>query len=371
MPATDALESRALVLDDLMRSGTMCVMMDAAAESFSHSVEFEGKKFLGTPILAKGTRGEDLRGTLVRALSASEAFWVSKDMLSLAVAGAEMMPDDSLVEGHIVPAPLGWMLFQEPISVTDIRGKLLRFHAVSWSVLSIKGQPGVVVYWWTHKYDEVDSVNIQSRTLDPGAYSRLPLYTLAHISTMAFDRPIPRTISISGPGGAVVPPEAEVKIFEKDGTITWVLPTGLLVHSKEEGRGFIPLDQSGEYRPTEMPSPDLRVLTVIWRLMRQTITDVSDSTDRVPAYLRKTIKRQNTSERVSVIALRKTIRTKETGRTVEWSHRFLRRGHWRHQWFGPRDDRRQEWVWIHPSIVNAGREDLPLLVREHVNALIR
>jgi hypothetical protein len=40
------------------------------------------------------------------------------------------------------------------------------------------------------------------------------------------------------------------------------------------------------------------------------------------------------------------------------SHRFLRRGHWRHQWYGPRDARRQEWIWIHQSLVNGPRNAL-------------
>lgn len=368
MPAVDALHSRSITLDDLLSSGVMRRMVGLFFESYGETTEQ-----YGMPVFTRGSTGNDLHEYLVRTLSASEAFYVSKDMLALAVAGAEMMPDDATVQDYVPPSTVGWMHFQEPVMVPDVRGKLLCFNAVSWSVGSVGGQHGVAVVWWSNKYDPVDSVNITSRLRHPKQFSIVPLYTIAHITSLQFDHPLPRTVSLTGPGGAVIPPDFQVEVITSKQGVSWVLPSGVLSDTADFGKTFMPADQSGEYTPVEMPAPDLRVLTVIWRLMRQTIADVSDSTERIPPYLRKAIRRQNTTDRVSVIELRRRERERHEGRTVEWSHRFLRRGHWRHQWYGSdaKNNRRQEWVWIHPSIVNAGRDDLPLLVRDHVSALVR
>lgn len=367
MPAIDALHSRSIVLDDLEHSGVMRTMLEA----FITTTKDETERY-GAPIFKRGARGDDIRDYLMRTLSVSEAFYVSGDMLLLATAGAEMLPDDVTVQDHDVVAPVGWMHFQEPVTVTDVRGKLLCFNAVSWAVGMAGDKPGVAVMWWSNKYDPVDSVNVTSRLRYPKQWSSVPLYTFAHVTSLQFDRPLPRTVSLSGPGGAVIPPDFPVQVDTSQGRVTWTLPSGVLSDTPEYGKTFVPFDQS-DYTPTDMSAPDLRVLTVIWRLMRQTITDVSDSTERIPAYLRKAIARQNTTDRVSVIELRKHAKHREQGREIEWSHRFLRRGHWRHQWFGSeaKNNRRQEWIWVHPSIVNAGRDDLPLLVRDHVSALVR
>lgn len=54
---------------------------------------------------------------------------------------------------------------------------------------------------------------------------------------------------------------------------------------------------------------------------------------------------------------------------IEWSHRWIVRGHWRHQPYGPRDNPSYEWRWINPYI--KGPEDAPLAMNEHVYKLAR
>lgn len=55
------------------------------------------------------------------------------------------------------------------------------------------------------------------------------------------------------------------------------------------------------------------------------------------------------------------------GTEVEWSHRWLVRGHWRQQWYASEGVHRA--IYINPHI--KGPEDKPLIVRDKVNILGR
>ena len=105
----------------------------------------------------------------------------------------------------------------------------------------------------------------------------------------------------------------------------------------------------------------------MWRLMQQTLTDVgrSPSTGRCASTPAGCNMQQNT---VAVIKLRKK-KGHEGDGTFEYSHRFWRRGHWRMAWVGSGPEKRQRAVYIHPVLVNADREDLPILVRDHIYSL--
>lgn len=348
MPAVDALYARSIAMDDIESSSTMERFLDGLVESLKNPE-------LGASVLTERTTPEEFQTLLWGMLRFSEAYWVSADMMALAVAATEAMPDDAAIDRHLLPSDIGWLLLADPITVLDVRGKVLRFNAVSWAA---KSEDSFAIVWWTNKHDPVDSVNITMRKrLTDRQYARLPTYQPVHIGSVVYNRPLPQSITFGK--NRVIPPDQEVSVTQgPDGSLTWVFPEGM------DGEDLV---------PRKTPDPALQTLTVIWRLMRQTVVDLRESDEKIPRNLRRMIAKQNTSDRVSVITLRKHVRGRDQGRTVEWSHRFLRRGHWRHQWYGSnaKGNRRQEWVWVHPAIVNAAHEDLPFLVRDHVSALIR
>lgn len=71
-----------------------------------------------------------------------------------------------------------------------------------------------------------------------------------------------------------------------------------------------------------------------------------------------------------LIRLRHQSSRGDAGTSVDWSHRWVVRGHWRMQRF---KDENGEWrtrpVFIHPYIKGPGSK--PILVRERINHLVR
>ena len=106
----------------------------------------------------------------------------------------------------------------------------------------------------------------------------------------------------------------------------------------------------------------------MWRLMQQSLATAD--VEEPPRQMRRQLERRNVADRrVTVIALRRTT-TRGTGeRDVAWTHRWIRRGHWRQQPYKEAGEWTSRAIWIHPTI--CGPDDKPLLVRDHVYSLKR
>jgi len=104
------------------------------------------------------------------------------------------------------------------------------------------------------------------------------------------------------------------------------------------------------------------------RLCQQSITIAEkEPVDRVS---RRRSRNLPNNESVTVINLRHAAaRQQEHETQVEWSHRWLRRGHWRRQWYGSGEDKHQVPIYINEAI--CGPEDKPLVIRDHVTNLMR
>jgi hypothetical protein len=311
------------------------------------------------------------RQFLSRVVQFSDNYYISPEMCVLVTAAAESMPEDEQPKPDDFPTPGGWLLIPNGLVQTDIRGAAVITNVIVWNTSGGK----IRLTYLTDKFHPLDRMNTYAGLLkaaeeenapDPNAWARrtwdgMPRLTVWHDMDADFHHSMPRSVSM----GAVIPPEISNQISVRD------LPDGSRAISFPKG-----------YRPDELPGfvegmaptvqtePVFRWLLACLRLMQQELTTVTDQ--GLPANLRRSLKGKvrlkNTH--VSVIEYRRRSTSMPGEGTREYTHRFLRRGHWRWQ---PYKTEEHEWdrkrIWIHPTIV--GDPSLPLLLREHVKAFVR
>lgn len=361
MPALDALFLKNIFASDLgsgsfMESFLGALVRTTNGEEKFHPVELRDmrRKGLAVPFpspgtFAKGETGATLRQSLARYTEASYAYYVSEKMMPLVTAASESMPEEVLVPQDL-PSEYGFMVIPGGIATIDVRGAMLKYNAILWATYGGK----VYVYWLTDKYDMQDTSNSTLRmTIDDAQWTGMPRLTVSHVSNFEFGKPLPTTF---GPN-MVLPPEVSQGIHfnwdEESGSVSIAI----------ENKGYSPEELAELFQQGERTDPASRWLLTVWRLMQQTVTNVTE--EQAPRGLKKQMERKNLDTKVSVIGLRHQTVRGEGGSEVEWSHRWLVKGHWRNQ--KVKDGHRL--VWIHPYV--KGPDDKPLLVREHVYALVR
>ena len=341
MPYSDALHMKAILTEELERHAPFRTYLDNVTRSM---VSASQKQKAPMP----WRTGEEVRQALLGYLLSSETFYISPDMTSVAIAAAESLPLDSVVLPQHVPTLRGFLWLPEPVRVYDVRNQILSLNAVAWSVEN----GGVHVWWLTDKYDKVDSSNLF--LLNAGHdISTWPRLSPMHYARIRFNTPLPSTVQLKGQ--KIIPPDVEVTT-RREGD-------ALVISINDDGMTQEDLEL------VEAPAKDLRFLTVVWRLMGQTLADVREET-RMPKATRRLVQRTNLPDsKVSVILLRHKSRPTDGHREVQWTHRWLVRGYWRRQWYGSGENRYSDDIWIHPHI--KGPEGAPILIRDHINALVR
>lgn len=113
-----------------------------------------------------------------------------------------------------------------------------------------------------------------------------------------------------------------------------------------------------------------RIVIALFRLLAQVIA-ITEVEQADPKKLSKTAKRIKLLPQVTTIRLRRQKGvSREPGESmVEWSHRWVCRGHWRNQPYGSREHPEYRRIWIAPHI--RGPEDKPLTIRPHLYSLER
>ena len=288
---------------------------------------------------------EEFTSRLSRSLMLAETFYVAPQMNALVTAAADGWVEDEVVVEEDFPVDFGWLWIPGGISTIDVRGLAYVTSALSWSR---RGDVVEVVLWADKRHDRPDVRE------NPG-WADLPQLTPWHMARMPLDRPLPTALQM----GTVVPPEvAEQMHWVKgpDGHQALVFPQGWTAE---------------QLQPKVAPDRILAWLVSALRIMQQPLASIERK--GLPANVRKALKRAPHRVRqthITVIDFRRRLSDFEPGSAREYSHRFLRRGHWRRQPYKRDDgtwDRRR--IWIHPTIV--GDPDKPLILREHVNALTR
>jgi hypothetical protein len=267
------------------------------------------------------------------SIRAGETFLVTKDMNELAEAASLNMPPEPLVPEDL-PSTHGLLWIEDGIQTKDIRGTQNSTSVFLWSTTS----SGVVVMTWSYKYDMKDEVN-DAMHKDLAKYAHAPnLMWTGYAGALKFGGLPPVQYTAKNP----IPTTAQIQWTDDNRLFV----EGVEVETTTAGRNH-----------------ELSWLIAAWRLMQQTIT--STTREQVPA---KKVRRFDLKDTmVSVITLRHRAPFREDGETqVEWRHRWVVRGHWRHQPYKGEDGGViYRWIYINPFI--KGPEGAPLKRSEKVN----
>lgn len=323
-----------------------------------------------------GSHLDELRDVLEE----SETFTMSHNMHSLVQASAVDMPHEPL-RPEDLPSKEGFLWLVEPISELDIRGRLLRHHAVLWKVRN----DAVQVWWFADRNDNLDEIN-QSLTRDSVRKNWLAAgrYMLAESTWLYFYENLPVTPDATGirmlddygvlPDGWQTSYEINYETVTDEDGVERVRYIPVLMDDQDttqvtpEQFALIE-DGYDEITRTERPNSGLKQLVCFWRLCQQTLS-AREYEQPTRALRKQMIRRKLVPKAVTVIILRRRKATGEGQNLVEWDHRWVRRGHWRQAWFGPMSgERYQRAIYINPTI--CGPEDKPLIIRPHVNVLKR
>jgi len=367
MPARDALHFQMILADDLKPGGVMGAMLDEFERSQRglpmRSTPTPDTDAVPSPIGLFSPRvpydesGDGLRKRMARGVQMSLPFYIDPRMNTLVTAAAESLPVDTVLRPENLPATHGFLLIPDGISEIDLRGQLMVHNAIAW----FQRAGGVDVWFLSNKNDERDMLNTKHRWLfGEEAVRDFPTIMPAVYGRIEFGEGVPFSVG----GTKVLPPEvtAHLQVIKgPDNHYAWAWPEGY------------DLNEWMAESIQVVPNPSMLWLLSVWLLMQQTIVDIrTESVDR--PLRRQAEKRKMKQSEVSVIALRKRKQQVAEGESqIEWSHRWMVRGHWRQQWVGPRngtpEERYQTPIWIHPFL--KGPEDAPLLVRDHVYSLER
>lgn len=302
--------------------------------------------------------GVQINDRFKKTLEMSETFYISPDMHILVSAAAASLPPETTIEAHDLPSPQGFMYIPNPgIVMIDARGKKCATNVILWDTYGGK----VHLDYLIDKLNPIDIHNTQMRkTLGTQAFNDLWRLTPWSFGMLGIGHPLPAYIGMSE-----MPPElADRLIIEHDPATrrtTWTVPDDVNL----EDLGLTPKD----LEPKLAPEPTARWFVAALKLMQQTLVTLTDMP--VDRATRKRLQRINISPKATVIEFRKREGRRTGESTFEYSHRFLRRGHWRNQAYKEirGGEWEHRWVYIHPQIV--GDPDKPLVLREHVNALVR
>ena len=340
MPALDTILLKANLMED-MRSKVWAAFMDSFITWAQHS----GQDTWADP----DATGEWVTSVIAKDLAMSHNYYVTPDMQVLVTAAAEKMDPEEPLRATDFPTEAGWLLIPGGVVHLDVRGLPTPISAVLWRVVG-----GVVSF--TLFIDKTHPADQARWAQDAEIHKMLPRLTPVHLAAQPLDQPIHQVLVLGG----MIPPEVSHQIeFTRDpetNNVSMSFPVG-----------FDPSDLA----PHHEQSPPIRWVVACLRLMMQPITDVTEQ--GLPANVRRQMARRQVRLRnthVSVINFRRKVPHGD-GAGREYSHRFLRRGHWRRQPYkpvpgGPWDYRT---IYIHPTLV--GDPSKPLLLREHVNSLSR
>lgn len=247
---------------------------------------------------------------MVRGLYRADPVYISNEMAELHRAAFPGFQVEPLLPQDLI-TNFGFVLFPEPLYLTDI----------NWKKLSWRG-----LAWWP-----VMTVREEGGEHEPGIFFAL-------FSNIDDDDDFHETLR---------------PMFEDLQRRHGPMP--------KLGLSFYTIWRFGEGGPQNTRGNELfQQVQTFFRLTQQTIT-TSQQIKLQRATRRRAQRAGEPEKTVTVIRLRRAKHpTDHEGEPVEWSHRWVVRGHWRNQWFPSTKTHRQ--IFIHDHI--KGPDDKPLRITE-------
>lgn len=342
MPAIDAYHRKMTLAEDV-RTDLYAGYLEARVRS-SRGEMGDAVPSLG--IYDRSDSGRIVARRMQLAVETGFTFYVSPQMEEVVTAAAESLPDNDRLQADDLPTPQGFLWIPGGLTLLDVRGRVLKYNAALWTTYG--GQ--VFVWWLTDKYDDVDVTNLEIRDRFGDAYfAFMPQLTPNGENRIPFGSKLPMTLGQT----KVIPPE-----YRK--SMQWIPGEGLVFATdfttpEQELKDWL--------TPSVQPDAVFRWLLACWRLMQQSVAQL-DAVD-MPRNLRKLGTRAGIPDQsVTVINLRSSPSRGDGSSAVEWSHRWLRRGHWRRQPCKIDGEWVRKTIWIHPTV--CGPDDKPLVIRDHV-----
>jgi hypothetical protein len=308
----------------------------------------------GTALSQGGAVIEALRLMLPR----TEAFHVNQEMCTLVQYAASQLDELDRIDRTVMPTRAGIVRFDGGIPFYDVRGRKMLVSWAIWSPVMVQyarprgdtGEPfeATVVYLFNDHRAEPDAIyDLIAEESAKDGYSPDDVAGLE------------RLLGRWGFIGA--------------NTLYDQMRLGPAQMTTSETHAAQILAEGDT--PHAYTNP-VRLLHALWLLLGQTVADLSDAP--VDRARRKRAGRAGIPDRVTVVQLRRTESKRSEGESlVEWSHRWVVRGHWAWYHVGPDHPLAQEVepgrfmarIWRAPFV--KGPAGKPLVVTEKVYALHR
>lgn len=275
---------------------------------FRYVVHWQMALQFGAESGSKKTRDDAVRSAdsgydyLIASTKQAYAYRVTPDMCMLVQHAANELDDLDSFNDMLAPTPWGIVHFDQPMTLIDVRGVPQKMHWLIWGKSRTNLGPGVG-FWQFNDVIDPDPATIESRKMeyaDDATRERI-WHAMGRWSFIGFG--ITMNGQRLGPPFAL-PSKTQIETLKKQGV--------------EAHAG----------------TNSARIIHALWMLLGQTVAaSVDEYPDR--AAKRRAVKK-GFPPRVTVIHLRHKAHTQGEGESlVEWSHRWVVRGHWRWQPHGP------------------------------------
>jgi hypothetical protein len=291
-------------------------------------------------------------------LPEAEAFHVNREMSTLVQYAASQLDSLDRIDRTVLPTRAGIARFEGGLPFIDVRGRKMLISWAVWAPVMVQyarprgdtGEPfeATVLYLFNDHFDEPDEIyHLLGKDAEEGGFGP------EHVADVK---------KLLGRWGFI----GANNLYDgmRLGPAQMTTDAGHAARILAEGD-----------TPHAYTNP-LRLLHAFWLLLGQTVTDTSDV--HLTGRRRKKAMQAGIPARVTVIQLRRIESKRSEGETfVEWSHRWVVRGHWAWYHCGPDHPYAQEVepgkfmcrLWRAPFV--KGPQDKPLIVTEKVYALHR
>lgn len=276
------------------------------------------------------------------------AYRVSKDMSLLVQHAALQLDNEDLWDPGLAPTPEGLAYFEQPLPLRDAGGYVHKVHWIAWGPVDIDGNGFTLIYMFNDHNDPDSQAEVILGNPETGPVIRehLGRWGCVHGFVMPAGKPLGT---------------AHLDARDRDLAVARAEDRARQALSRQVLRDMAEALAAGRVPNSIMDNP-ARYVHAFWLLLTQSISETTDE------HVRKTVRRiaqqAGLPARVRVVALRRSEGSRRPGEsTVDWAHRWVVRGHWRWQPYGPGRQQRRR-TWIAPYV--KGPDGKPIVVSDKV-----